>query len=371
MPQTTTPASHAAGYCGVGERHLAADSPYRLVGDVLYAQYHDEDFADLYHPEGKPALSPVLLALVSTFQHLENLSDRAAAYAVRTRLDWKYALHLALDDAGFDSSVLCEFRKRLLTHEAEARLFEHVLDQLKRLGLIAARGIQRTDSLALLTQARSLGRLELVFETLRVALKALVQTDKTWLAMILPTAWQDRYPKHYRAERHSDEEQALLEQVIGDDGQWLLDRLAADDAPSGLRDLAAVEWLRTVWAQPFEMVDGHLQFLVRSGGYEGEPRIQTPYDPEARYSQKRTTGWIGYKLQVTETDDAEHPHLITDIAVTPSVVDDRTALAAIAARQEARDVLPATRYVDQGYVGGPTLLAADGRGEDLVGPHRH
>jgi transposase len=351
-----------------GEQQLSSESIYRLIGDVLYVQYHDEDFADLYHREGQPALSPVLLALVSTFQQLENLSDRATANAVRTRLDWKYALHLPLNDHGFDSSVLCEFRKRLLTHDAEARLFEQVLTQLKGLGLIKTRGVQRTDSLALLTRARTLGRLELVFETLRVALKSLLQADKDWLEGVLPAEWPERYRKHCRDERKSDEERAALERVSGDDGQWLLDQLAAEDAPAPLRELAAVEVLRTVWSQQFETVEGHLQFRAPNGSYNGEARIQTPYDPEARYSQKRKSGWTGYKLQLTETDDENLPHLITDIAVTPSVMDDRTALESIAERQEAREVAPSTRYVDQGYVGGPTLVAADERGEDLVGP---
>jgi hypothetical protein len=66
---------------------LPADSPYRLIGDHLYAQYRDEDFADLYHREGKPGLSPILLVLVTVFQCLENLSDRKAADAVRLRID--------------------------------------------------------------------------------------------------------------------------------------------------------------------------------------------------------------------------------------------------------------------------------------------
>nr|WP_166682346.1 transposase [Streptomyces sp. 846.5] len=43
-------------------------------------------------------------------QFAENLSDRAAANAVRTRIDWKCALGLELNDPGFDHSVLCEFR---------------------------------------------------------------------------------------------------------------------------------------------------------------------------------------------------------------------------------------------------------------------
>jgi len=80
-----------------GVKHLAADDPYKLIGDSLYASYHDADFADLYHKEGKPGLSPVLLAFVTIFQNLENLPDRKAAEAVEINLKWKYALHLPFD----------------------------------------------------------------------------------------------------------------------------------------------------------------------------------------------------------------------------------------------------------------------------------
>jgi transposase len=66
-------------------------SVYQFVGDVLFEQFRDEDFADLYPKEGKPALSPVLLALVLVFQVLEDLSDRKAAEMVEVNLKWKYA----------------------------------------------------------------------------------------------------------------------------------------------------------------------------------------------------------------------------------------------------------------------------------------
>jgi hypothetical protein len=52
------------------------------------------------------------LALVTCLQFAEGLSDRQAADAVRSRIDWKYALTLPLDDLGFDDSVLSEFRMR-------------------------------------------------------------------------------------------------------------------------------------------------------------------------------------------------------------------------------------------------------------------
>jgi hypothetical protein len=42
-------------------------------------------------------------------QYIEDMTDRQAADAVRSRIDWKYALSLELTDPGFDFSVLCEF----------------------------------------------------------------------------------------------------------------------------------------------------------------------------------------------------------------------------------------------------------------------
>nr|WP_107501290.1 transposase [Streptomyces sparsogenes] len=51
-------------------------------------------------------------------QFAEGLSDRQAADAVRGRLDWKYLLGLELTAAGFDHSVLAEFRDRLIPGDA-------------------------------------------------------------------------------------------------------------------------------------------------------------------------------------------------------------------------------------------------------------
>ena len=69
-------------------------------------------------------------------QFREGLSDRQAADAVRGRIDWKYLLALDLADAGFDFSVLCEFRGCLLQHEATERLLGRVLDAAREGGLL-------------------------------------------------------------------------------------------------------------------------------------------------------------------------------------------------------------------------------------------
>ena len=88
-------------------------NPYVLLRDRLGAVFDDAGFADLYPILGQPAYAPWRLALVTLMQFREGLSDRQAADAVRSRIDWKYLLGLDLTDAGFDHSVLCEFRGRL------------------------------------------------------------------------------------------------------------------------------------------------------------------------------------------------------------------------------------------------------------------
>jgi transposase len=346
---------------------LPADSPYRLIGDHLYAQYDNAAFADLYHAEGKPGLPPVDLLFVLALQALEGLSDRAAAEAVRLRLDWKYALHLPLDATGFNFSVLSDFRERLVAHDASARLFDRLLQDLRELGLLKRRERQRTDSLAIHTRARLLNRLELVVETLRLAVRAVVAAEPSWSQATLPPTWAETYGQRAVAERLSEADRTRLQTETGRDGQWLLDRLAEPTTPAPLGLLPAVATLRTVWAQQYEHREQ--QVVLRDlRGYDGTTQLQTPHDREARWSKKGTQTWVGDKLQVSETDDADQPHLITDIALTSSVEADTTALAAIAERQAARDVLPSERFVDQGYVSGATLEAAAQRGEDLIGP---
>ncbi len=117
-----------------------------VLRDRFGTLFTDADFADLYPKRGQPAYAPWRLALVTLLQFREGLSDREAADAVRARIDWKYLLALDLADPGFDRSVLCEFRGRLLGNAAVDRLLARVLDAAREDGLLKARGRQRTDS---------------------------------------------------------------------------------------------------------------------------------------------------------------------------------------------------------------------------------
>jgi hypothetical protein len=196
-------------------------------------------------------------------QATEHCSDRVAAEIVRSRIDWKYALHLPLAHPGFDASVLCEFRQRLVAHQAERRIFDAFLRRLKERGFLKGRAVQRTDSLAIIAAVRELDLLELVMETLRLALEAIAQHDPVWRKAHIPDDWLQNYGPWTQAERliretgsrASAEAQRLLSRA-GQDGFALLDALEAEDAAL-LRGLAAVEVLRTVWTQQYQRSEPH------------------------------------------------------------------------------------------------------------------
>jgi transposase len=133
--------------------------------DAFGALYTDQAFASLFPRRGQCAEAPGRLALVTVMPFAEGLSDRQAADAVRSRIDWKYALALELTAPGFDASVRCEFRGRLLAGQAEHGLFETLLIRFREAGLLKPRGRQRTDSTHVLAALQTLNRLECVGET--------------------------------------------------------------------------------------------------------------------------------------------------------------------------------------------------------------
>src|SRR5262245_20438747 len=134
--------------------------PYLQLADELGTLFTDDLFAGLYRRLGQAALAPWRVALVTILQFAEGLSDRRAADAVRSRIDWKYVLRLELTDPGFDASVLSEFRARLLDGRAERLLLDRLLDRCRGRGLLRVRGRQRNDSTHVLAKVRALNRLE-------------------------------------------------------------------------------------------------------------------------------------------------------------------------------------------------------------------
>jgi Transposase domain (DUF772) len=302
--------------------------------------------------------------LVVVMQYIEGLTDRQAADAVRRCMDWKYALSLELTAPGFDFTLLHDFRQRLLAHESGQRFLDTLLATCKARGWLKARGTQRTDSTHVLAPIRTLHRLECVLEAMHGALNQLSDVVPTWVQQHVPPAWYTRYglrSDQARLPKDASKREALARQV-GADGYQLLEWVQTADPSLGLRELPALETLRRIWLQQYYRctVPG-LEALRWRTGDEQPPaavRIASPYDLEARYSRKRETHWVGYKLHLTETCDADHPDLITQVMTTPATTQDSVMGPAIQPDLADRDLLPGTHLLDSGYVDADLLVTA-------------
>lgn len=142
--------------------------------------------------------------------------------------------------------------------------------------------------------------------------------------------WTARYGARVDSWRlpTSQAKRDRLAHVYGTDGLTLLDAIYAPAAPSWLRELPAVQVLRTVLVQNYYIRTdprGREVIKRREADDDGLPparlRITSPYDTDARWAAKGDElFWNGYKVHLTETchDTAETaesgvcpPNLIT------------------------------------------------------------
>ncbi len=345
---------------------------YVSLRDALGAIFEAETFQDLYPALGQPAESPGGLALITVMQYVEDLSDRQAAEAVRSRIDWKYMLGLRLEAPGFDFSILSEFRQRLLQGKAETLLLEKLLERCEGLGLLKGKKKQRTDSTHVVASVRALSLLELVGETMRRVLDEAARLAAEWLHQHMKVEWIKRYERRFDGYRlpTSRAKREELAVAIGEDGFYLLQAMHGDTCPSALKTSPKVGVLQRIWIPQYYWCEGKVYWRTKEkwGQPPAGKMIASPDDPEARYCVKRSTEWTGYKVHFSETCQADSPRLITHVETTPATVPDSKVTTRIQDALVAKDRSPETHLVDEGYMEMDLLVDSRHKGIDLVGP---
>ncbi|MFD4759242.1 hypothetical protein ACFWOJ_10170 [Streptomyces sp. NPDC058439] len=219
-------------------------------------------------------------------------------------------------------------------------------------------------------------------ETLRAALEALACAAPDWLAVAVPLReWAERYgPRthswHPPASTSKREEMAL---VYGRGGFALLEAVHALDAPAWLRELPAVQVLRTMWTQNYHRTVTEAWAEVKRRESKDLPpgrlRLASPYDTDARYGLKQGSWWTGYKIHISEAcdgpDDQDSaadgqaltpgadgapPRLITSIATTDATVTDTEMTEPVHHMLAARDLLPAEHFLDSAYASAELIV---------------
>jgi transposase len=361
IPPETARVAHAAFRKG---------HPYVALRDTLGPLFADTSFGDLYAHQGPAGLSPARLAVITLLQFREGLSDREAADAVRSRLDWKYLLGLPLDDAGFDASVLSEFRDRLQTDGAALRLLTHLLEHARGQGLLREGGQQRTDGTHVVGAIRRLNRLQLVQETMRHVLDVLALVAPTWLLAHAVPAWEERYAGEFvRRLPKTEAARERLATAIGRDGATLLAAVDEPGSPIFLQQIEAVVTLRQIWAQQYEQDDAGTHFRATEQLAPAADLTCSPHDRDARFTTRRQTRWTGYIVHLTETCEPDLPCLVVGVETTPATTPDAAVLETIQQDLATRSLLPATQLVDGGYSTAAAVLSSqETHGISLIGP---
>jgi len=296
-----------------------------FLADHRHQLFPDELFADLFPSgRGRPSVPAEVIATAMVLQSLEGLSDREAARAVRDRISWKVACGLALDDDGFDYSVLTYWRTRLRRSDRPERIFDAVRSVIDATGVLAGRRRRALDSTILddavatqdtVTQLISAIRRvrRLVPEAAGVALSA-HDYDSAAKPVI---AWDDPVAK-----------QALITALVNDALALLtaMEGLALSDEAAD-----AVGLLALVAGQDVEPGDGPGTWRIARR--VAADRVISTVDPEARHTRKSPSQpRDGYKAHVAVEPETG---LITDAALTAANVSDATASPALVDHEEA------------------------------------
>jgi len=340
---------------------------YMAFADAFGASWDWDDFEEFFPAKGQPGEHPFRLALALLLQYAEGLSDRQAAEAIRSRIDWKYVLRLEIDDPGLDHTVLCEFRNRM-GNRLQA-LFDKLLRLAEESGLLDT-SKQRTDSTHVLAAVRKLGRLELVHETMCAALDELADVAPDWIQEIAPGDWYERYGGSFNYKlKKTDDAREKRAQQIGKDGFLLLQEVNSAKDSGVLNELESVKILRQVWNEQYVNGRGGPRFRgPKDERPEASEMIASPHDTDARLSKKRSEEWVGYKAHITETCSEGKPRLITNVITSHGCENDSNVLPSIHKSLRQRGLSPIEHLVDYGYTDANEMWKAKKNGIQVIGP---
>lgn len=164
-----------------------------LVGEHLETILEDTQFELSSERGGISKVDVATLALITFFQFLEGLTDIQAVDAVRTRTDWKFALHMSLIPTIFHESALCQFRQRILTDFGSQLEFQRLIDRLAKFNPSIRSNFQDLKSLDIVALVCSINRLNRAQQAMHQALEVLAVRFPEWLRKAALPHWYGRY----------------------------------------------------------------------------------------------------------------------------------------------------------------------------------
>jgi transposase len=352
----------------VCERLIPKDSFYRKFREIIWPLIEDGHFEIMYCKDnGRPPISPSLLAMATILQFYRDFSDREMERACMFDIEIKYALGLQLDERPFDHSSLGDFRKRLLENGKEKETFDRILEHLVKAGLIKKDEIQRIDATHVIADVAIPTMVTLVKKCIYEILKPLAKRHKAAhqqiAAKINLTEYGKQQVNHDAPGRLDIENRkkklvevvsdahAVLEMVKNIRGDEILDR--------------RVEMLKRILQ---ENITEDEAGAPKERNYKDKPNdiLVSPVDPDARYGAKSNTKrFTGYKANVTETVESR---FITNIKAMRGNRHDGTNMVEAVLEQKQHGIQPPKIIGDTAYGDGKHRKELQKAGITVIAP---
>jgi IS5 family transposase len=325
-----------------------------FLADHRHELFPDEMFEDLFlSKRGRPSIPTDTVASVMVLQALEGLSDRDAARALTDRISWKVACGLALDEEGFDYSVLTYWRTRLRNSHRPERIFEAVRQVIEVTGVLGGKTRRALDSTLLDDAVATQDTVTQLVAAIRRVRRVVPGASEVTLAA------QD-YESAGKPLIAWDDEVARGELV----NALVKDALAVLDACAEVEDpesASAIALLALVAGQDVELDETGCWRIVRG---VAKDRVISVVDPEARHMHKSRSEYRdGYKAHLCVEPETG---LITAVSLTPAnTPDGPTGVALLKGEEPGLQVL-----ADGAYGSGETLAAlADAGHQRAIKPY--
>jgi transposase len=357
---------------------FAATDRYRLFAEKIYPLLlrAREEIAKTYCADnGRPGIEPVWLLGTSLLQYLEGMPDRQAVEMLQYHVGWNLALNRTVGQEVFHPTVLVYFRKRLIDHELSVVVFTQILDGLVEAGLVERRCRQRLDSTQIMGLVARMSRLEVVRETLRLALKEL---EETAAMFPVPPWWTQVWERYVESKL---------------DYRATAGQLAEKMTAGGIDGLQVIAWAKSL-PDPTVVEGPQMKLLARvleenftweenktPLQQEAQPpgAVHNPHDPQAQWAAKgqgkHRKEHVGYKVQVAETvvlqplvPGEPTRSFLTGVVTQPAISSDDAGSQQMDIEQEKMGLDPCEKYVDAAYVTAERLLEAQAQGKELIGP---
>lgn len=345
---------------------IPTDSFYARLAKWRDVLVDDEDYTPLYKdsPRGRPSIPPSMVVLAMLLEYHDDCSDAEAEQRMRFDLRWKHALGMGLEDEGFDATVLCRFRRKLLECGLERALFERLVNAAREVGLISTDAVQLIDSSHVLGAAGARDTYALIRGGIRKLLGALGYTPTRRAELAERLRWYldpDAPEKPQNIDWGDAEARAAhLKEIVEDaraalsleknaptpassEAAALLEKIVSDDVQEGPPPPPKQQGRPPKKKKKKEKNadPSAAQQQDSSSPEDSAPRLRqgvakdrllSVVDPQMRVGHKsKRQSWAGYKVHLCEEP---HSELITQVGVRPANEYDAEAAPDLLKRQQ-------------------------------------